>query len=110
MNEPQKPNVVRAFPTPKRDRDPVWDALEDLFGPVPTPSARSLRNAAVKELRAAGATPGEIGVAYYWCKENFTTFTEMALAKYYGRAQHELAQQAERKTSLSEVRKMADDS
>jgi hypothetical protein len=87
-----------------RQRDPIWDALDLHFGPVRTNSERGRRNLAVRELREAGASPEEIRVAYEYCKKSFTTFTEMALASHFGRAQHE-AMPVE--SPISIVRRMA---
>lgn len=72
-----------------RPRDEIWDTLDELFGPVRTKPARSRRNAAVKELRDAGATPEEIRIAYDYCRMHFTTFTEMAVSAWLDRALHE---------------------
>lgn len=69
--------------------DEVWDALEAGFGPVRTKQERGRRNAAVKELREAEATPEEIKVAYLYCKRNFTHFTEKALCSWLSRALQE---------------------
>jgi hypothetical protein len=91
-----------------RPTDDVWDALEHHFGPVRTQSERGRRNLAVRELREAGALKEEIAVAYRFCAENFTTFTELALAKHFSRAQHLLAQK-EAAPNLSLVRKMTED-
>lgn len=92
--------------------DDIWDALEEHFGPVRTASERGRRNLAVKELREAGALKEEIGVAYRFCVESFTTFTELALAKHFSRAQHVLAENerrlAEAGATLSLVRRMAE--
>ncbi len=75
----------------ERQRDELWDVLEELFGPVRTRSARGRRNVAIGDLREAGVTPPEVRVAYSWCKEKFTTFTEMALCSHLDRALHEQA-------------------
>jgi len=93
----------------ERPRDEIWDALEERFGPVPSPSGRGLRNAAVRELREANATPEQIGIAFVWCQKSFgdTFFTEMAVAKYFGRALFEWSKPVE--SSLSVVRRMAED-
>ena len=89
-----------------RDRDPLWDQLDLHFGPVRTKAERGRRNAAVKELRLAGASPEEVTVAYQWCARTFTVFTEMALVSHFGRAQHEAVKPAE--SPLALVRRMAD--
>jgi hypothetical protein len=88
-----------------RERDEIWDQLEVHFGPVSNDANRSLRNQAVKLLRQSGATPEWIAIAYGWCQKNFTTFTEVAVAKYYDRALHDYAQVVV--SPLALVRKMA---
>jgi len=92
--------------TPMRERDEIWDALDQHFGPVRTKSERGRRCVAVKELREAGATPDEIRIAYKFCQDSFSVFTEIALAQHFGRAQHLAVKPAV--TPLSLVRKMAD--
>ena len=89
-----------------RARDEIWDQLDAHFGPVRTKAERGRRNAAVKQLREAGATPQEIALAYEWCARTFTVFTEMAIVSHFGRAQHEM-RPAE--STLSVLRRMADD-
>jgi hypothetical protein len=69
------------------ERDVTWDTLEELMGPVRTPSERGRRNKAVAELKAALATPDEIRRAYSYCKGNFTQFSEMALITNFSLAQ-----------------------
>lgn len=44
----------------ERRRDELWDALTDELGEVTTRTERGRRNAALRELRAAGATPDDI--------------------------------------------------
>lgn len=66
--------------------DETWDALEEEFGPVRTKSERGRRNAAVKELKDAGATPEEIKISAEYCRRNFTHFTEKALCSWLSRA------------------------
>lgn len=88
-----------------RERDEVWDALDALFGPCRTKTEASMRGKAVKELKDAGATPDEIEIAHRWCAANFNPFSEMALVKYFGRAQHEaMAQPA---SNVDNVRRLA---
>jgi hypothetical protein len=89
----------------ERPRDEIWDALEVHFGPVSNDANRSLRNQAVKLLRQSEATPERIAIAYEWCRKNFTTFSEVAVAKYYDRAMHDYAEVVV--SPLSLVRKMA---
>lgn len=73
----------------ERPRDEVWDALEEEFGPVRTKTERGRRNAAVKELKEAGATPAEIKICADYCRRNFTHFTEMALCSWLSRSLEE---------------------
>jgi hypothetical protein len=91
----------------ERPRDLIWDALEEHFGPVSNDANRGLRNAAVKLLRQSQATPEQIAIAFEWCKKNFTTFTEVAVAKYFDRALFEWSKPVE--SPLAIVRRMADD-
>ena len=72
-----------------RPRDEIWDALTDRFGEVRTPNERNRRNAAVKQLREAQATPEEIGIAFDYCQRSFSHFTELALCSHLSRALHE---------------------
>ena len=88
-----------------REPDEIWDALDLHFGPVRTKAERGRRNVAVKQLREAGANPDEIAVAFRWCADNFTVFTEMALVSHFGRAQHEAMPKV---TPISIVRRMAE--
>lgn len=46
----------------ERKPDPLWDVFERELGPVANKAERSKRNAALKLLREAGATPGELVV------------------------------------------------
>jgi hypothetical protein len=69
--------------------DETWDALEAEFGPVRTKSERGRRNAAVRELREAEATPQEIKIAADFCRRHFTTYTEMALCNWLSRSLEE---------------------
>jgi hypothetical protein len=88
-----------------RERDEIWDALDAHFGPCRTKTEASMRGKAVKELREAGATPDEIAIAHRWCAANFSPFSEMALVKYFGRAQHEALEPA--KDNVTAIRKLA---
>lgn len=87
-----------------RERDELWDELDALFGPSRTKTEASMRGKAVKELREAGATPEEIRIAHAWCAKNFSPFSEMALVKYFGRAQHEALAPT---SNVSDIRRMA---
>ena len=82
MNEPK--NI-----TPLKPRDEVWDALEEAFGKVRTPSERGRRNRAVRELREAQATPEEIRVTVDYCRRHFSAWTEMAVYGWLTRALQE---------------------
>lgn len=88
-----------------RERDHIWDALDLHFGPCRTKTEASMRGKAVKELREAGATTEEIGIAHEWCVKNFSPFSEMALVKYFGRAQHEAMAPAV--DNVTAIRKLA---
>ena len=77
----------------ERPRDEIWDALEAEFGPVRTKTERGRRNAAVKELKDAEATPEEIAVCVAYCRRNFTHFTEMALCSWLSRSLQEQKEQ-----------------
>lgn len=92
----------------ERPRDEIWDALEEHFGPVRDVGARGRRNAAVKRLRDAEATPEEIAVSFAWCQKSFanTVFTEMAVCMYLDRALHEAVKPVA--SPISIVRRMAD--
>jgi len=88
-----------------RERCEIWDALDGLFGPARTKTEASMRGKAVKELKEAGATPDEIEIAHRWCAANFNPFSEMALVKYFGRAQHEAM--AQPTDNVTAIRKLA---
>lgn len=79
-----------------RPRDLIWDALEEHFGPVRTPSERSKRNRAVKELRIAEATPEEVRRAIDYCERTYSTYSEMAVCTNFSRAQQEVRSPAQR--------------
>ena len=77
-------------PAPREvQRDEIWDALEESFGPVRTKSERGRRNRAVLELRQAKVTPGELKIAMDFCQRNFTHYTEVAICGWLSRALHE---------------------
>ena len=93
----------------KGESDPVWDALTEGFGEPRTSSERGRRNRAVRELRLAEATPEEIAVAVAFCRQNFTSFTEMAVCNWLSRSLHEQQQRGQRDSFLRLVRKDTDD-
>ncbi len=70
-----------------RPRDAVWDTLVDLFGDVPVnaKNAHGKRNAAVRDLKALGATPAAIeAAAKAWTRlYEHATLTDVALATHY---------------------------
>lgn len=78
-----------------RQRDPIWDALTEHFGEARTKDERGRRNAAVKQLRDAQATPEEIAITIDYCKRHFNTFTEMAICGWLSRALKEHKEVAE---------------
>lgn len=84
----------------ERPRDELWDALTEHFGEVRTQQERDRRNRAVKELRQAEATPEEIGIAYAFCRQNFTHFTEMALCSWFSQALREAKAKGESRETL----------
>jgi hypothetical protein len=85
--------------------DEIWDALTEHFGDVRTKDERGRRNAAVKQLREAGATPEEIRVTFEFCEARFTSFTEMALCSWLSRALHEASKQDKRGDFLRLLRR-----
>lgn len=89
----------------ERERDQTWDALTEHFGPVRTKDERNRRNAAVKQLKEAEATPEEIKVAFEFCQARFTSFTEMALCGWLSRALHEASTVDKREGFLRLLRK-----
>lgn len=91
----------------ERERDPIWDTLDALFGFARTKTEASFRGKAVRELRAAGATPEEIRIAHAWCQKNFSPFSEGALIKYFGRALHEHREQQSTADVFGEIERMA---
>jgi hypothetical protein len=68
-----------------RVRNPVWDALVEVFGEPSTESARTLRGKVVRSLTAAGATQDEvIARARSWPRHfEGATLTETALEKHW---------------------------
>lgn len=69
-----------------RPPDPIWDALEAIFGRVtPGTTAHGKRNKAVSDLRKQGATSESVASAYRKWGRLFdhATPTDMALAKHY---------------------------
>lgn len=69
-----------------RPRDPVWDALTEIFGEAATHGAKSLRGKITKSLREAGATAEDIHDRAKRYKEVMpvgTTLTETALEKHW---------------------------
>lgn len=93
--------------TRERERDHIWDALTEHFGPVRTRDERSRRNAAVKQLREAEATAEEIRVTFEFCSARFTSFTEMAVCSWLSRALHEASRNDKRDGFLKLLRKEA---
>lgn len=91
--------------TQERERDPIWDALTEHFGQVRTKDERGRRNAAVKQLREAEATPEEIKIAYEYCETRFTHFSEMALCNWFSRALHEASRTGKREDFLRLLRR-----
>src|SRR5215831_11355077 len=70
-----------------RKRDPLWDALVDETGTEPsTKMERGMWNAAVKELRDAGATAEQIHTRSEEYRSRWTgvDLTPMALVKHWG--------------------------
>ena len=68
-----------------RQRDLIWDTLEEIFGPAQTRTEQSLRGKAVSSLRMAKATPEEIlRRAKAWPLHfGDVTLTQEALEKHY---------------------------
>lgn len=55
-------DVEGSLRSPSRPPDLIWDALEQILGPVTNDMARGKRNKAVKALRQSGATP--VAISY----------------------------------------------
>lgn len=88
-----------------REPDPLWDELARHFGDARTKDERARRNAAVKQLRDAEATPEEIRVTFEFCQARFTSFTEMALCGWLSRALHEASKTDSREGFLRLLRR-----
>jgi hypothetical protein len=70
----------------KRERDPIWDALVEIFGSVePGTWAHGKRNNAVKQLRLCGATAESVASARHRYSKMFpeAAVTDVAIAKHY---------------------------
>lgn len=69
----------------KVQRDLIWDAFTDIFGPVTTRNKETLRGKHITELLEAGATPQEmIRRAKAWPAHfDSATLTESALVKWW---------------------------
>lgn len=69
----------------QRERNPIWDALVEVFGEPSTDTARSLRGKVCSSLTRAGATPEEIiSRAKSWPRHfEHATLTETALEKHW---------------------------
>lgn len=68
-----------------RQRNPIWDALVEVFGEPSTDTARTLRGKVCSSLTRAGATPEElIARARSWPRHfEDATLTETALEKHW---------------------------
>jgi hypothetical protein len=68
-----------------RERNPIWDALVEVFGEPSTDTARTLRGKVCSSLTRAGATPEEVvRRAKSWPRHFDTaTLTETALEKHW---------------------------
>jgi hypothetical protein len=79
------PETNRPPPNGKADRDRIWDALTDIFGPVTTRTGETLRGKHVSELAAAHATPPDIlARAKAWPLHfDSATLTAPALVKHW---------------------------
>lgn len=69
-----------------RERNLIWDAMDECFGETRTKSERTRRGKAVAELNQAKVTPEELKIAYEYCAKRFTHFTEFALCNWLSRA------------------------
>jgi hypothetical protein len=95
VSQPSKAVVLQLFPDddlvvpqPKRPHkpNPVWDTLEELFGPVEHGTrAHGKRNAAERDLRLMNATPEEMrhAVVAYNAQWPAAGCTDMALALHF---------------------------
>lgn len=68
-----------------RPRDPVWDALSDVFGEPTTKTSRNIRNKVRKSLTDAGATDDEVRRRASMWPLHFddATLTDLALEKHW---------------------------
>lgn len=68
-----------------RERNPIWDALVEVFGEPSTDTARTLRGKVCSSLTRAGATPEDlIARARSWPRHfEDATLTETALEKHW---------------------------
>lgn len=69
-----------------RERNDLWDVMDECFGEVRTKSERTRRGKAVAELKQAAVTADELRIAYKYCETRFTHFTEFALCNWVSRA------------------------
>ncbi len=71
-------------------RNPLWDALTQVFGDATTETARSRRGKVCRSLAAAGASPDEIiRRAKSWPRHfDDATLTELALEKHWDTLAH----------------------
>ena len=79
---------------PPRPRDPIWDALVEIYG-EPTSAGRGAMNTAAKALRDYGTTPDEIFVTVSGLANtdfNWAVTTPNALAKHFGQREALMAQ------------------
>ena len=79
----EQPSVLLA--AAPRKRNPLWDAMSEIFGEPTTRTAQKLRGKMCSELKDAGATPDEIMVrAKRWRHHyNGATMTDTALVKHW---------------------------
>ena len=68
-----------------RERNPIWDALAEVFGEPSTDTARTLRGKVCSSLTRAGATPDEVLRRARSWPNHFAdaTLTETALEKHW---------------------------
>lgn len=68
-----------------RQRNEIWDALTELFGPAETRSAQGIRGKVVRSLKEAGATPHDVKMRARAWPHKFpsATLTEFALEKHW---------------------------
>ena len=85
--------LASATPT-KRPRDPIWDALVEIYG-EPTSAGRGAMNTAAKALRDYGTTPDEMFATVRVLANtdfNWAVTTPNALAKHFGQRDALMAQ------------------